>query len=110
MFHLRKPACTSYATPQVERCISLLRTSPAAARRFYQLAVIHLSPAEVTKFILAILSAVVQCVECEGVSSDGVTVGGSDDGDGESEAETNSKGTVCSECVHWKGCGCVEWE
>lgn len=57
---------------QIERCIGLLRTNPGAARRFYQLAVVHLSPTEVTKFILAILSAIIHCVEDDGVRSEGV--------------------------------------
>ena len=71
---------------QIERCIGLLHTNPGAARRFYQLAVVHLSPTEVTKFILAILSAIMHCVEGEGVRSgevegDSVSGGGVVNGD-----------------------------
>ena len=51
---------------QIERCVVLLRANPGAARRFYQLAVTHLSPAEVAKFILAIHSTLVQCVQGDG--------------------------------------------
>ena len=51
---------------QVERCITLLRTNSEAARRFYQLAVGHLSVAEVAKFILSIQLAIVHCIEEEG--------------------------------------------
>ena len=55
---------------QMERCITLLKTNPEASRRFYQLAVCHLSVGDVAKFIQTILSTLVQCVEggegCEG--------------------------------------------
>lgn len=51
---------------QIERCVVLLRANPGAARRFYQLAVTHLSPAEVAKFILAIHTTLVQCVQGDG--------------------------------------------
>ena len=50
---------------QIERCIVLIRANPGAARRFYQLAVSHLTPANVAKFILTIHSAILQCVREE---------------------------------------------
>ena len=55
---------------QIERCVALLRANPGASRRFYQLAVTHLSVSDVVKFILSIHAAVVQCVKSEG--GDGV--------------------------------------
>ena len=57
---------------QIERCIALLRANQGASRRFYQLAVAHLSIGDVVKFILSIHTAIVQCVKSEGVESEGV--------------------------------------
>ena len=73
---------------QIERCVVLLRANPGAARRFYQLAVTHLSPAEVAKFILAIHSTLVQCVQGEG----GKVVEGKE---GEESAGANLGEGVC---------------
>ncbi len=74
---------------QIERCVSLVRTNPGAARRFYQLAVVHLTPTEVTKFILAILLALMQCVETEGAENGG---GASEEEEEERDMETNGEG------------------
>ena len=74
---------------QIERCVSLVRTNPGAARRFYQLAVVHLTPTEVTKFILAILSALMQCVETEGADNGGKA---SEEEEEERDMETNGEG------------------
>ena len=52
---------------QIERCVALLRANQGASRRFYQLAVAHLSVGDVVKFILSIHAAIVQCVKSEGV-------------------------------------------
>ncbi len=74
---------------QIERCVSLVRTNSGAARRFYQLAVVHLTPTEVTKFILAILSALMQCVETEGADNGGKA---SEEEEEERDMETNGEG------------------
>ena len=55
--------CPMIVSLQMERCITLLKTNPEASRRFYQLAVCHLSVGDVAKFIQTILSTLVQCVE-----------------------------------------------
>ena len=85
---------------QIERCVVLLRANPGAARRFYQLAVTHLSPAEVAKFILAIHSTVVQCVQGDGSEQGG---GGKvvEGKEGEESAAATLGEGVCL-------CGCCE--
>ena len=70
---------------QIERCIALLRANPGASRRFYQLAVAHLSVTDVAKFILSIHTAVLQCVSGDGVEGEGR--GAREQGDGEREEE-----------------------
>ena len=76
---------------QIERCVTLLRANQGASRRFYQLAVTHLSVSDVVKFILSIHVAIVQCVKSEGGEGEGVSqrrrVGGG--GKGKQEEEEN---------------------
>ena len=67
-------------------------------RRFYQLAVTHLSPAEVAKFILAIHSTVVQCVQ-----GDGSEQGGGGKVVEEKEGEESAAATFAGEGVCLRG-------
>jgi len=87
---------------KIERCVVLVRANPGAARRFYQLAVTHLSPSDVAKFILAIHSAIMQCVQNDGAGEDGVRRRREEVNVSEEEEATpdgHSEG----------GCGCFSW-
>ena len=72
---------------QIERCVTLLRANQGASRRFYQLAVTHLSVSDVIKFILSIHVAVVQCVKSEGGEGKGVSQGRCEGGGAKGEQE-----------------------
>ena len=48
---------------QVARCLALLEMNAGAARRFYQLAVGHLTPSHTVRFMLALHKTVSHCVE-----------------------------------------------
>ena len=76
--------------PQIARCITLLELNPGAAHRFYQLAVTHLTPARVVRFLLAIHSAVWHCVE--GGEEGGVKGGGEEEEVMEEEEEEEEGG------------------
>ena len=95
---------------QIERCIALLRANPGASRRFYQLAVAHLSVTDVAKFILSIHTAVLQCVSGDGVEGEGREAREQGDGEREEEEEdmesseaSSDKGAQSippTQCIH----------
>ena len=76
-----------YTPLQIERCVALLRANQGASRRFYQLAVGHLSVGDVVKFILSIHAAIVQCVKSEGGEGEGVSQGKHEGGGERDEQE-----------------------
>ena len=79
-----------YTPFQIERCVALLRANQGASRRFYQLAVTHLSVGDIVKFILSIHVAVVQCVKSEGEGvSQGRCEGGAAKGKQEEDMESS---------------------
>ena len=79
----------------------LLRTNIGAARRFYHLAVSHLSAGDIVKFIMSIHTAVLQCVNGDSVSGDGVegecgrqVEGGEEDEEMDSSESSSGKGYI----------------
>ena len=89
---------------QIERCLVLVRENPSAARRFYQLAATHLSPSEVAKFILAIHSAIMHCVQSDGTGEVSVRRRGKEMMEGEEgEATPDSHSQGVWECFSGRG-------
>ena len=92
--------------------MTLLRANPGASRRFYQLAVTHLSVGDVVKFILSIQAAVVQCVRSEGVEGEGegvrqVSRGRRGDGDKKEEdmeSSESDRGNYMYKCMFVGSC------
>ena len=67
-----------------------MRTNIGASRRFYHLAVTHLSAGDIVKFITSIHTAILQCVNGDGVRGDGEEDEGGRQVEGGEEEEMES--------------------